>query len=383
MSLFYRKTFLILLFFSILFPFQSLKAQVDSDVFIPPENEYFKAKVTEIISRTGDESLPTFQQFKATALEGTFKGKEITITQEAIHGIYQIKKVQKGETLVIFRNILSEPEFTVEDKYRIPALWWLLALFLGCVFLFTGKKGFRATLSLLGSLIVIVFFMVPQIARGANPLLISLLSALFLLLLSIYLGHGVNKRSTIALISSLSVIGLSVILGEFFIYFGKLFGLGSDEAVLLQFGNLGNINLRGLLLAGIIIGTIGVLDDVTVVQAATVEEIHSLDPNIKRDVLYKKGMSVGKEHILSMVNTLILAYTGAALPLVLFFTFQEHIHQPFWVKMNSESISEEVVRSLIGSIVLIFAVPLTTWIAAYSYNKSNTNKMYDERNKNI
>lgn len=381
--MFFRKVFFVLLFFTILFPFQSLKAQADSHVFIPQENEYFKAKVSEIISKTGDENFPTFQQFKATALEGTFKGKEITITQEAIHGVYQIKKVQKGETLVIFRNILSDPEFTVEDKYRIPALWWLLALFLGCVFLFTGKKGFRATFSLLGSLVVIVFFMVPQIARGANPLLISLLSALFLLLLSIYIGHGVNKRSTIALISSLSVIGLSVILGESFIYFGKLFGLGSDEAVLLQFGNLGNINLRGLLLAGIIIGTIGVLDDVTVVQAATVEEIHSLDPEIEKDVLYKKGMSVGKEHILSMVNTLILAYTGAALPLVLFFTFQEHIHQPFWVKMNSESISEEIVRSLIGSIVLIFAVPLTTWIAAYSYTKNSKNKNYDERNENI
>lgn len=375
-DLWVKKLFFLLICSFCLFP---LSTHADFDELnLPPENEFFRARVIEIIKTEGEDRAPTYQQFKAQPLEGSLDGQEIVVTQEAIHGVYNIKKIKLNETLVIYRDTLSNPEFLVHDKYRLPPLLFLFFLFLACVVGFTGKKGIRATLSLAGSLFIIIFFVVPQIAHGANPIFISLLSALLLLLLSIYVGHGINKRTSIALVGSLSVIGLSVILGEIFIRAGKLFGLGSNEAVLLQFGNLGTINLRGLLLAGIIIGTIGILDDVTVVQAATVEEIHNTDTTIERKELYKKGMSIGKEHILSMVNTLVIAYTGAALPLLLFFTYQQNLPMPLWVKINGEQLSEEIVRSLIGSIVLIFAVPLTTWLAAYSYTKT-----YAKRNEDV
>jgi len=370
-----KKT-LLFIFACTLFP-HSVQADMD-ELNVPAENEFFRARVTEIIQFEGDDKAPTYQEFKVKALDGSLKDQEIVVTQEAIFGVYNIKKVKQNETLVIHRNTLSNPEFLVYDKYRLPSLLLLFFLFLACVIGFTGKKGIRATLSLIGSLLIIIFFVVPQIARGANPLFISIISALFLLLLSIYVGHGINKRTSIALVGSLGVIGLSIILGEIFIRAAKLFGLGSDEAFFLQFGNLAEVNLQGLLLAGIIIGTIGILDDVTVVQAATVEEIHRTDTTIPKKELYKKGMSVGKEHILSMVNTLIIAYTGAALPLLLFFSFQQNIPIPLWVKVNGEQLSEEIIRSLIGSIVLIFAVPLTTWIAAYSYTKS-----YGKRDETI
>lgn len=361
----WKKYFCILLFL-----FIPILVRADYDPLnSPPENEYFRAKVIKIITDDGRSTTSTFtyQNILVKPFEGTFKDKEILVTQEAIRGIYGTKEIQEGETLVIWRNTLNNPEFLIEDKFRLQWVITIIGIFFFCVIVFTGKKGIRSILSLIITLLLVIYFIVPQIAHGANPLLVSFISAILLLLLSIYLGHGINKRSTIALISSFSVIGLSLFLGVLFIHLSKLFGQGSNEAVLLQYGNLGEINIRGLLLAGIVLSTIGILDDVTVVQSATVEEIFETDKTIETKILYKKAMSVGKEHIISMANTLIIAYTGAALPLLLFFTYQTNAYMPLWVKLNSEAIGEEIVRSIVGSIVLIFAVPITTWIAAKAY----------------
>jgi uncharacterized membrane protein len=126
--------------------------------------------------------------------------------------------------------------------------------------------------------------------------------------------------------------------------------------------------LRGILLAGIIIGTLGVLDDITTAQAAVVEELHLANPSFDAKGLFKRGSSVGREHIISLVNTLVLAYTGASLPLLLLFQVYE---RPTWLILNSEIIMEEIVRMLIGSIALALAVPLTTYLASWYYaNKS-------------
>ncbi|HYC80108.1 MAG TPA: YibE/F family protein, partial [Candidatus Binatia bacterium] len=128
------------------------------------------------------------------------------------------------------------------------------------------------------------------------------------------------------------------------------------------------LNLRGLLLGGIILGVLGVLDDITTAQSAAVYEIRRANPALPFKELYSRGLSIGREHISSLVNTLFLAYAGASLPLFLFFTAGDH-PQPFWVTLNSEFIAEELIRTLVGSVALMLAVPITTFLAAYYFSR--------------
>jgi uncharacterized membrane protein len=138
----------------------------------------------------------------------------------------------------------------------------------------------------------------------------------------------------------------------------------------LQFGQLQQVNLRGLLLGGIIIGCLGVLDDITTAQTAAIDEIGKANPKMTFKELHRAGISVGREHIASLINTLALAYVGASLPLLLLFTVQEE--SPFWVVLNSEFLAEEIIRTLVGSSTLLFAVPITTWLAAYFFRNDRT-----------
>lgn len=192
----------------------------------------------------------------------------------------------------------------------------------------------------------------------------SMIGALVIALFSIYLAHGLNRRTTIALISTLLTLGIASGLAILFVKAGKLFGLGSEEAFYIQqLGSLADLNLQGLLLGGIILGALGVLDDITTAQTAAVYEIKRANSALTVRELYNRGISVGREHISSLVNTLFLAYAGASLPLFLFFTVGGST-QPLWVTLNSEFIAEEVVRTLVGSIALMLAVPITTFLAA-------------------
>ena len=156
-----------------------------------------------------------------------------------------------------------------------------------------------------------------------------------------------------------------------FVDIAKLFGTGSEDAYFLKIGLLANINLKGLLLGGIIFGAVGVLDDVTTAQTAAVDEISKANKKLGFKDLFSKGISVGKEHISSLVNTLVLAYVGSSFPLLLLFSLNNDV--PVWVKYNSEFIVEEVVRTLIGSTTLVLAVPIATFIAAYFISRKSKN----------
>jgi hypothetical protein len=176
-----------------------------------------------------------------------------------------------------------------------------------------------------------------------------------------------NHRTSIALASTLLALGFSVGLAAAFVRLASLFGTGSEAAFYLQYGGYQMLNLRGLLLGGIIVGTLGVLDDITTAQVATVEEISIADPRLSFAELYRRGLSVGREHIASLVNTLALAYAGASLPLFLIFSINKV--QPIWVILNGEPVAEEFVRTLVGSSGLIIAVPISTWLAAYFFSR--------------
>jgi uncharacterized membrane protein len=177
---------------------------------------------------------------------------------------------------------------------------------------------------------------------------------------ALYLAHGFNARTTTAMLGTLASLAITGLLAVVFVEATKFTGFGSEEAVFLQI-SAQQVNLQGLLLGGIIIGTLGVLDDVTVTQASSVWELHAANPNLGTTGLYRAALRIGRDHIASTVNTLVLAYVGASLPLLLLFTLS---NRPLGDVLTSEVMAEEIVRTLVGSIGLVASVPITTALAS-------------------
>ena len=201
---------------------------------------------------------------------------------------------------------------------------------------------------------------------GQDPLLISIIGSLIILSVGIYLAHRLNEQTTVAVVSTFFSLILTGVLAVLFVKFTHLSGLGSEEAYDLQFRFTETINFQGLLLGGIIIGALGVLDDVTTAQSATIYELSRTDNRLTFSTLVKKGMNVGREHITSLVNTLVLAYAGASIGVFIYILLGlQNGTTPLWVILNSEVLVEEIIRTLAGSIGLILAVPITTLLASF------------------
>jgi uncharacterized membrane protein len=351
----------------------SALAQINPDEI--PGEEFYKGEVLEILSDevvdAGDSQV-RIQKVKVKILSGPEKDRVMEIENSGVFSVNGGNGVKKGDKILVYK--ITSPEgnlnYYIADIYRLPAIITAILVFFAIAIVFARWKGFTSIIGLAISILVIAKFVVPQIIAGRNPILISLLGALIIALLSIYLSHGFKKRTTVALVSTLITLSLSGFLAYIFVSSARLFGLGSEEAFYLQFGVLGSLNLQGLLLGGIILGALGVLDDITTAQSAAVEELKLANPSFDRKELYKRGISIGREHIASLVNTLFLAYAGAALPLFLFFT-TINTTQPLWVTLNSEFIAEEIIRTLVGSIALILAVPITTLLAALTFSRKD------------
>jgi len=275
-------------------------------------------------------------------------------------------KLTKGTRIILREQELMDDktEIVIVDTYRTPQIIIMFVVFMLLIVLVAGINGVTSLVGLVYSIVILVFYVVPEIINGASPLYISLVASVLIGAVSIYFSHGFNKRATISLIGILITIFLTILISVFFVGYSSMSGQSSDEATFLK-SIFGHINLRELFIGGIILGTLGVLDDVTTAQVAAVEELKSANKSFGFKELYKRASVVGKEHILSLVNTLVIAYIGASLPLL--FLFVINTAQPVWVIFNNEFIIEEVVRSLIGSMALVFAVPVTTLIAAWSY----------------
>jgi len=353
----------------------AVQEPIDGAVNIPAD-AYYKARVLEIIKSeylgTGPDN-QLFQTLKIKILDGDEAGQEITIERVGGVAINGGKGFNVGDKIVVDKTTENgDTTYYVTDIYRIPSLIWMAVVFLVLILALSRWRGIASLLGLAASIFIIVKFIAPQILAGHNPMLISLSGALMIAVVSLYLAHGFNKRTSIALLSTVITLGLSVLGSLIFVHFVRLFGNGSEESIYLQFGVTGNINLQGLLLGGIILGALGVLDDITTAQSATVDELKKANPALGFKELYKSGISVGQEHISSLINTLFLAYAGVSLPLFLLLTGNGS--QPLWTTLNSEFIAEEIVRTLVGSMTLIVAVPITTFFAAYFFSKTGPSK---------
>jgi uncharacterized membrane protein len=252
------------------------------------------------------------------------------------------------------------PLYYIQDLERGRPLLALAALFVVAVIAFGRWQGIRSLLGLGLSFVVIIGFVVPAILQGHSPVLVAVTGAMAIMLISLYLSHGTGPRTTAAVVGTALALGLTAALAIAFVAAASLTGLASEEALEANFA-VGGLSLRGLLLAGIIIGGLGVLDDVTMSQASLVSELHRANPTAGFAALVGGALRVGRDHIAATVNTLFLAYAGAALPsLILFVTGPESLG----TVATAEIVAVEVVRALCGSVGLIAAVPLTTVLAA-------------------
>ena len=281
------------------------------------------------------------------------------------------ERIEKGQEIVESRpepvdpgdlppGTPPPPEYYFADFARGTPLVVLASLFVVAVIAMSRLKGATALLGLGVSILVLINFVLPAILEGSNPLAVAIVGSATIMFLALYLSHGVNARTTAALLGTLVSLALTGLLAVVFVEAAHFTGLSSEEATFLQL-SAGQINLRGLLLGGIIIGALGVLDDVTVTQSSAVWELRAANETMTTKDLYRSALNVGRDHIASTVNTLVLAYAGASLPLMILLSSSP---QPLSTVLTSEVIATEIVRTLVGSIGLVASVPVTTALAA-------------------
>ncbi len=257
-------------------------------------------------------------------------------------------------------DVPADLRYTFADFQRQRPLALLTLVFVAAVVALGRWRGARALVGLGLSLLVLTRFVLPSILEGNNAIAVSLVGSSVIMLLALYLSHGFNDRTTTAVIGTLASLGLTGVLAAIFVGLTHLTGLADEDARILQVASQ-QVSLSGLLLGGIIIGTLGVLDDVTVTQVSAVWQLHQANPDMGLRRLYRSALAIGRDHIASTVNTLVLAYAGASLPLLVLFV---EVQRGLGDVLTGETVATEVVRTLVGSIGLVASVPITTLLAA-------------------
>lgn len=306
----------------------------------------------------GSSSRGVCQQATVELVSGPHVGREFTevITPD------DTRRLSTGQEVVVAYapQAPKELQYSVIDVDRdFPMV--LLAVLFALVVVGVGRlRGLLALVGLVITFGVLTLFILPGILQGSNPLLVAVVGGSVIMLVTLYLCHGLNARTSVAVLGTLISLLLIGLLGSLFIGWANLSGNTDDQTALVH-SLYPEIEIRGLLLASVLIGSLGVLDDVTVTQTSAVWELKQADPNASWRRVYGAAMRIGRDHIASVVNTLVLAYAGAALPLLLLFSIAEADTATI---ATSELVAEEVVRTLVGSIGLVASVPVTTALAA-------------------
>lgn len=315
------------------------------------------------IKYAGAQNYQIYQKLELTVTKGILIGNKIIVENGSLP-VSNVVQYRTGDKIIVMydKDIQGNDLFYITDFIRRDALFFLFLIFVVLTIIIAKWRGLLSLIGMAVSFLIIFVFLLPNISSGSNPVLIAIISSLLIIPISFLLSHGFNKKTLVAIAGTLISLIITGILANIFVSAAKLTGFATEEAGFLQAINQGSINIQGLLLAGIIIGVLGVLDDITVSQSAIVFQLKETDAKLQYGELYKRAMNVGRDHISSMVNTLILVYAGAAMPLLLLFIDNPH---PFGEIINYEIIADEIVRTLVGSIGLILAVPITTLIAVW------------------
>jgi uncharacterized membrane protein len=338
---------------------------VQDDALAPGESETLHARVVTVVEEgTIDQGdfLQPYQRLSLRLTSGALADQEV----EVEHGLWgftnQSRMFQAGDQVLVEHTCTLDGEdiFVVTDYVRTGPLVWLTLLFAGATLILSGWQGVRSLIGMGISLAIIVGFIVPQILAGRDPIAIAVVGSVVMMGISLYLVYGWNSKTHVAVGGLLASLVLTGLLAVWAVSWTRLSGFGAEEAGFLQVAGV-QLDTRGLLLAGIIIGTLGALDDIAIGQSSSIFELSKANPHLKWQSLLKHGMVIGRDHIAAMVNTLFLAYIGAALPLMLMFSVYT---EPLGFTFNREIIAEEIVRTLVGSLGLLAGVPLTSLLAA-------------------
>ncbi len=359
--MFLKKFFVIMLLVGLFCPFF---------VFAQTAEDIFQAKVIEILQEQqidrGDGTQKIQQNLLLLGTEGFYKDKEVKylgISEVDIAGsnIYKV-----GDKVLVQKiaDFDDEERFFVMDYVRSGKLGFLAFLFVLIIAVIGGKKGWRAMLGLIVSFFIILKFILPQIIGGNNPLVISLFGSFFILVAMIYITEGINRKSNLGLASVFISLVATLFLSWLFVSLSKLTGLANEEAVFLIGVGEKAIDFRGLLLAGMLIGAVGVLDDVVIGQIEAVKQIKKANPNLPFWQVFKMGYEVGNTHLGAIVNTLFLTYAGASLPLLILFTLGQNEALTFAQAINNEMVATEIIRTLTGSIGVALSMPIATFLGA-------------------
>jgi uncharacterized membrane protein len=329
-------------------------------------SETVRAQVDEIIEEGEIDLGGTVQRYqiaRVEILEGDYAG----ILMEIDYGKRQVLSgnlyLKPGDKILVTLGVRPDGVITAyyAEHVRTTPLLWLLAAFVVAILLISRWKGLRSLISMAFSLWVIVSYIIPHILTGEDPVRVSIIGSVILLGVTLYLTYGWNLKTHSAVLGMIFVLVITGTLAYVFVLFTHLTGAGDENALyLIQMLN-SRINLRGLLLGGMIIGALGVLDDLVTTQASAVFELYGANPGLGFRGLYNSAMRIGQDHVAATVNTLVLAYAGASLPMLLMFSLGRG---DFGYVVNFSFIAEEIVRTLVGSLGLVAAVPLTTAIAA-------------------
>ena len=250
--------------------------------------------------------------------------------------------------------------YSIYDHRRSTQLWIIGVAFVAAVVAFGRWRGLSALLGLAVTFAILLLFVVPAILQGSPPVLVAIVGSAAIMLAVLYLTHGFRLSTTVAVVGTLAALTITAVLSALATSFAHLTGVSDETSGYLNITR-GDVDMKGLLLASIVIGSLGVLDDVTVTQAAAVSELARANPGYGFGRLYRAAERIGRAHIASVINTIVLAYAGASLPLMLLFAAGD---APLGETLTSQLIAQELVRSAVGTLGLIAAVPITTALAA-------------------
>ena len=278
--------------------------------------------------------------------------------------------VGEGDTLVLTRdpggeNGASYGFFDFERDLPIIALAVTFAVVVGLV---ARLRGLASLIGLAFAFFILLQFILPGLLAEDSPTLVSLVGSAAIMFVVLYLAHGFSARTTTALVGTLFGLTLVAVLGSVAVSAARLIGLTSEETQRLQLYDP-TLDFSGLVLAGIVVAGLGVLNDVTITQASAIWQLHEVSPEMTWRDLYRRGMAVGRDHIASTVYTIVFAYAGAALPALLIFELSQ---RPLWTTVASYALAEEVIRTMVGAIALVLAVPVTTAAGAFFAKAADT-----------
>jgi uncharacterized membrane protein len=350
---------------------ESSRAQQAADVALPPGTTYPEGRVVsvETYDCSGDATAQPLTCATAVVevLDGEGKGdfQQIELSAEIVAA-----GVGKGDTFVLTRDAGADggAAYGFFDYARGAPIVVLAIMFAVVVGLVARLRGLASLLGLAFAFFILFRFVLPGLLSEASPTLVSLVGSAAIMFVVLYLAHGFSARTTTALVGTLFGLTLVAVMGTVAVSVARLTGLTSEETVQLQTFDP-TLNFSGLVLAGVVVAGLGVLNDVTITQASAIWQLNEVSPDLTWRELYRRGMFVGRDHIASTVYTIVFAYAGAALPLLLLF---ELYSRPVTVSLFSSAVAEEVIRTLVGAIALVLAVPLTTAVGAFFAKAAST-----------